>query len=78
VISTVRAALPALVTVMRRTSASSSAETKISIMVVSVPSRRANSARSSLNATSYSSGATPIGCNPADHTCPLPVSRTRM
>ena len=36
----------------RRTSASSSAETSTSMVVVSVPSRRVNSARSSLKATS--------------------------
>ena len=35
----------------RRTSASSSAETRTSAVVLSVPSRRVNSARSSLNAT---------------------------
>ena len=37
---------------MRRTSASSSAETSTSSVVVNVPSRRVNSARSSLKATS--------------------------
>ncbi len=78
VISIVRAVVPAFVTEIRRTSASSSADTRTSIMVVSVPSRRANSARSSLKATSYSSGVAPMGCNPADQTRPLPVSRSRM
>ena len=74
----VLAAVPALVTEMRRTSASSSAETRTSIIVVNAPSRRANSARSSPKATSYSSGAAPMGCQPADQTRPLPVSRSRM
>ena len=73
-----RDVVPELVTETRRISASSSAETRTSMTVVSVPSRRANSARSSSKATSYSSGATPIGCSAADQTAPDTVSLSRI
>ncbi len=70
-----RASGPLLASVTRRTSASSSAEISTSMVVEIVPSRRPNSTRSSLNATSYSSGATPLGCSPADQVWPLSASR---
>lgn len=55
VISMSRVRLPPLAMVTRRTSASSSAETSTSSVVVRVPSRRVIWARSSLNSTEYSS-----------------------
>ena len=63
---------------MRRTSASCSAETMTSIVVVKVVSRRTISARSSLNAAEYSSGSTPIGWYPADQTCPVRISLRKI
>ena len=54
----------------RRTSPSSSPETRTSMVVVSVPSRRMNWAWSSPKTTSSSSASLPTGCAPADQTRP--------
>jgi hypothetical protein len=73
-----RARAPVFVIDTRRTSALSSLDTITSRRVVIAPSRRVNSARSSVKDTSYVSGAAPVGWKPADHRSPLTASRRKM
>jgi len=50
-------------------------ETTTSSRLPSDRSRRTISTRSSAKIASYRSGSVPLGCNPADQTSPLSVSR---
>ena len=59
----------------RRTSASSSGETAISVCVSISWSRRRNSTRASENIASYFSGCLSVGWYAVDQNSPLAVSR---